>query len=85
LRERRRDILPLAATLLDRIGRQLGYANLEVDDGAKKLLIEADWPGNVREPANALERAAILSGGKRITKQHFSEIFCDPDPRALRK
>jgi len=72
LRERRRDILPLAATLLQRIGRQLGCANLELDEKAKKLLLEADWPGNVRELANALERAAILSGGKRITTQHFS-------------
>jgi two-component system, NtrC family, response regulator AtoC len=77
LRERRRDILPLAATLLERIGHQLGCANLELDEEAKKLLLEANWPGNVRELANAIERAAILSAGKRITKSHFSS---EPPP-----
>ena len=72
LRDRRRDILPLATTLLERIGRQLEYANLELDGEARKLLVEAHWPGRVRELANLLERAAILSAGKTIPTQHLS-------------
>jgi len=71
LRERRRDILPLARALLGRIARQVGYANLELDENAEKVLLEADWPGNIRELANALERAAILSAGATITAQHL--------------
>ncbi len=66
LRDRPRDILPLAETLLRRIGAQMGRAHLELDDEAKRLIQYAEWPGNVRELANALERAAILAGASLI-------------------
>ncbi len=66
LRERRRDILPLAETLLRRIGAQIGRSHLELDDEAKRVVEESRWPGNVRELANVLERAAILANGPRI-------------------
>ena len=66
LRERRRDILPLAETLLRRIGSEIGRAHLDLDDEAKRAIEGAPWPGNVRELANVLERAAILASGPRI-------------------
>ncbi len=72
LRERRGDLLPLAATLLERIGRDLGRPGLELDDEAGQLLLEATWPGNVRELANALERAAILAPGTTLGAEHFA-------------
>jgi len=64
LRERRGDIVPLAHTLLERIGRELGRPGLRLADDA--ALATADWPGNVRELANALERAAILADGPEL-------------------
>jgi two-component system response regulator FlrC len=67
LRERREDILPLARNLLQRIGRDLGRAAPELDDEAGELLERADWPGNIRELANTLERAAILAEGDVLT------------------
>jgi two-component system response regulator FlrC len=66
LRERPADILPLAETLLRRIAPQLGRARLELDDDARVQVRHARWSGNVRELANALERAAILATGPRI-------------------
>ncbi len=66
LRERPGDILPLAATLLRRIGAQIGRPHLELTDDAQRALREATWPGNVRELANVLERAAILATGPRL-------------------
>ncbi len=66
LRDRPRDILPLAENLLRRIGAQMGRPRLELDDEAKRLIQYAQWPGNVRELANALERAAILADGSLI-------------------
>jgi|CXWL01.1.fsa_nt_gi two-component system response regulator FlrC len=71
LRERRRDILPLAATLLARSARQLGRPGLELTREAAALIVAADWPGNVRELGNALERAAILADGTRIEPHHL--------------
>jgi two-component system response regulator AtoC len=72
LRERRRDILPLAETLLARIGADLGRGRLELTDEARERILAAPWPGNVRELANVLERAAILVEGNRIRPEHLA-------------
>jgi two-component system response regulator FlrC len=72
LRERREDILPLARNLLERIGRDLGRHTPELDDEAAALLERSDWPGNIRELANALERAAILAEGDVLTAELLS-------------
>ncbi len=61
LRERREDLPPLAAALLAQIGQRIGRADLRLEESALHLLSQADWPGNIRELANTLERAAILS------------------------
>ena len=63
LRERRRDILPLAETLLARISAEVGRPPLSMDEQARSRIREATWPGNVRELANTLERATILAEG----------------------
>lgn len=63
LRERRSDVPLLAETLLARVapGRQL-----HIDEGAMACLIGYDYPGNVRELRNVLERAALLCDGDII-------------------
>ncbi len=66
LRERGEDILPLAETLLARVAADLGRPALTLSDDARRLILEARWPGNIRELANALERAAILAETDRI-------------------
>jgi DNA-binding NtrC family response regulator len=72
LGERSDDILPLAEFFLD--GRA------ELGDAARELLLGYPWPGNVRELKNAIERAALLSGGGPITPellnlpQHVSSV-----------
>jgi two-component system response regulator FlrC len=66
LRGRPLDIRPLAATLLARIGAQLGRPGLRLEEDALVRLAAAPWRGNVREMANALERAAILAEGTLI-------------------
>ena len=72
LRERRRDIPPLAETLLTRIGAQLGRPRLRLTPEAAEAIQDAHWPGNVRELSNALERAAILTSGSSIGVTHLS-------------
>jgi two-component system response regulator FlrC len=67
LRERREDIPALADALLARIGGALGRPELHLDEGARRAIAAAPFPGNVRELGNALERAAILADGARIT------------------
>lgn len=59
LRERPRDVVPLARHLLQEIGERLGRRNLELSEPARRLLEVHRWPGNVRELRNELERSVL--------------------------
>ncbi len=63
LRERKHDIIPLAERLLVRVATALNRPPLALDDDARSRILAAPWPGNIRQLANALERAAILAEG----------------------
>jgi two-component system response regulator FlrC len=67
LRKRPEDIPFLAEILLEKIGRDIGRSGLRLDDSAQQALASADWPGNIREMANTLERAAIVSENNILT------------------
>src|SRR5262249_45238958 len=71
LRERREDLMPLAETLLVRIGATLGRRPPRLGAAARERLLSTSWPGNVRELENALERAAILADGDEIRPEHL--------------
>lgn len=64
LREMREDIPLLAHAILDRINRDM--AHCEISEEALAALSRYDFPGNVRELENILERAAALCSGNRI-------------------
>ena len=71
LRERLEDILFLAETLLERIGRDIGRGGLRLDQSGRQVLVDAQWPGNIRELANTLERAAIVADNNVLTADHL--------------
>jgi DNA-binding NtrC family response regulator len=60
LRARREDIDALADFFVQRFARELNKPQLKIDDDARALLRSYDWPGNIRELENCIERAAIL-------------------------
>jgi len=72
LRNRRADILPMSEAFLHEIGQLFGRPPGGLTRAAKQLLQDYDWPGNVRQLRNALERAAILCEGGLITPEHLS-------------
>ena len=71
LRERRADIPLLANYFLKRAAEQEGKEPSSIDQSAIDRLVRYDWPGNVRELAHAVERAWILSGGRRLQADDF--------------
>jgi PAS domain S-box-containing protein len=73
LRERREDIPALAMELLGRINLELGYHLDGISPEAMNLLQHNDWPGNVRQLANVIERAAVLCRGKLIGCEHLPQ------------
>jgi two-component system response regulator FlrC len=62
LRERRGDILPLARLAVQACARA-GQAALTLSGDAEQKLLRHDWPGNARELANIVQRAAWLASG----------------------
>ena len=68
LSARRDDILELAEHFLT----ALNYPHSTLTDPVRELLLKYDWPGNIRELKNVIERATILAGGEPISTEDFS-------------
>ncbi len=67
LRERREDIYPLAKYFLKHFSRKHGKNIKDFTKEALDFLMSYNFPGNVRELQNLIERACVLSEGKYIT------------------
>ena len=74
LRERPEDILPLARHFL----AQHSKGDKRISNAANKLLQSHPWPGNIRELANAMTRAALLSRGDIIMPEHLPPTLRAP-------
>jgi DNA-binding NtrC family response regulator len=61
LRERRADILPLAEYLLQSVRAAHGQPTAALSGNSRRMLATYNWPGNIRELRNALERALVFS------------------------
>ncbi len=71
LRERKTDILPIAYHFLRQFSESMGKRLTGFDDGAVKRLTEYDWPGNVRQLRNIVERAVIFCEKEQITTKEL--------------
>ena len=69
LRERKDEIEGVAAATLKRVCDEYELGQKEFSKEAIKELLEYDYPGNIRELISIVERAAILSDGKSISKE----------------
>ena len=82
LRERPEDILPLSEHFLTTLSREMGLATPRLTLPATAALQAWDFPGNVRELKNLIERALIESGGGDIEAEHLGLV---PVPNAAVK
>jgi DNA-binding NtrC family response regulator len=72
LRERREDILPLATAFLKRFDAQAGRNLNGFTPAASEALRTFDWPGNVRQLQNEIQRAVLMSEGNMIDERDLS-------------
>jgi DNA-binding NtrC family response regulator len=72
LRERREDILPLATAFLKRFDAQAGRNMSGFSDAASQALRAFDWPGNVRQLQNEIQRAVLMCEGSTIEEKDLS-------------
>ena len=70
LRERHEDIPGLVKYMLGILGKP----ELELTDEILRLFVEYDWPGNIRELRNILERALLLAENHPLSIEHFAGL-----------
>ena len=72
LRERMEDVPVLVDHFLRKHAQRAGKQIDGIEDAARKVLQAYDWPGNIRELENTIERAVVLSTEETITERALS-------------
>jgi DNA-binding NtrC family response regulator len=75
LRERSDDIPVLIRHYLDLFTKEAGKNIKDIDYEAMQALLAYDWPGNIRELRNTMERAVVLADGDLITIHDLPDKF----------
>jgi DNA-binding NtrC family response regulator len=75
LRERRDDIPVLIKHYLAIAAKEAGKTIKDIDYEAMRALLAYDWPGNIRELRNTIERATVLADGEVITMHDLTDKF----------
>jgi DNA-binding NtrC family response regulator len=86
LRERRKDIAPLAYHFLGKFSSAMNKNVTKISDAAMNFLYEYEWRGNVRELENAIERAVVVGKGDTIKLEDlpfYSKNTADPELSTL--
>jgi formate hydrogenlyase transcriptional activator len=83
LRERREDIPLLARFFTQKYAQRLGRKVDSISSAAMNTLVRYDWPGNIRELQNVIERSVVLTRG-RVLELAMPEISARP-PAAMPK
>ena len=88
LRDRKKDILPIANHFLFQYAQRSNKNINGFSDQANENMLSYSWPGNIRELENIIERAVLLSNGKIITDvmlpSHISKRSLVPDAQPLK-
>jgi DNA-binding NtrC family response regulator len=82
LRQRKADISALASYFLERFAAETKKNFSVIADEAREKLIAYDWPGNIRELANVIERAVVLGEGPQLTLHHLPARVLGAQPAA---
>ena len=79
LRARAEDIIPLAQSFVHKYNQILGSNIVEITNEAQEALLFYNWPGNIRELENAIERAANYAWEGEIGLDHLPPHIFGPD------
>ncbi len=66
LRERIEDVPALIVYFLDLFKKETGMLNITISEAAMEKMSQYNWPGNIRELRNAIERAVVMGDGQTI-------------------
>jgi DNA-binding NtrC family response regulator len=77
LRERMQDLELFVAAFIKEFDRTMGKSIVGVSEEALRLMRHYDWPGNIREVRNVIERALVLCDGQEIQPAHLPAELSD--------
>jgi DNA-binding NtrC family response regulator len=80
LRERKSDIPALVSHFLEKYSDSYGKEVRGLAPGTLQALLSYDWPGNIRELENAIERAVVLAPGNELTTDDLPPVLRGPRP-----
>jgi transcriptional regulator with PAS, ATPase and Fis domain len=83
LRERREDLPALFEHMLAGLAARHGRTKLELSADARRALESYAWPGNLRELANALERAVVLTTGEVVDAERLPDAVLAPPSASM--
>jgi two-component system, NtrC family, response regulator HydG len=83
LRERREDIIPLANSFLQRFAAQAGRVLSGFSASAADQLRNFDWPGNVRQLQNEIQRAVFMAEGPIVEDLSITRVVSGKDEMEL--
>jgi DNA-binding NtrC family response regulator len=82
LRERRDDIAEIAQHVLTQVCQRYGMATVSLTADAQLWLTKQNWPGNIRQLTQTIERAVLINDNDKLDVQSFtdSEHISEPKP-----
>jgi len=80
LKERIEDVVHLVNHFLDIFKNETGLSDMAVSKAAMEKMLQYDWPGNIRELRNAIERAVVMGNGSKIMPE---DLPIAPSPSKL--
>jgi two-component system nitrogen regulation response regulator NtrX len=77
LRERKDDIPHLVNYFIEQLSRERKRPLIEISSAAMEILMQHDWPGNIRELRNLIEKIMVLSNANSISAKEMGEFLTD--------
>lgn len=83
LRERGDDVLRIAEVFLHNFSREEGKRFLHISDGARRALLDYQWPGNIRQLQNVIRQIVVLHDGLDVTLNMLPTLLREGTPAQL--
>lgn len=80
LRERKEDLPLLASYFVSRCSKRSPRRITGISAEARECMMQYDWPGNIRELENAIERAVVLGSSEKILPEDLPEAVLEMSP-----
>jgi len=81
LRDRGKDILTVAAHFIQKVAEDMGKPPIQLSDRALKALREYDWPGNIRELENLIQRLSVMTEKETVDALDLPSLMRFSAPR----